>query len=197
MINNSKRGDTLIEVLLAVTIFSMVSVLSVIVMNRSSATAERSLETTLVKQQIDSQVEELRAAQQAASRSDKPSESSWAKITNVADTGAVAVGADCPVPPSGSFFIRPTGSSEVDTIRGQLVVAAGVNFVSMNNELTKPYSQVEGDKSYGIWIEKQDITAIEGFGKAYDFTVRACWYGPGLEVPMQLDTTVRLYDPLP
>ena len=54
------RGDTIIEVLLAVTIFSLVAVGSMVLMNRGVAMAQQSLETTLVRQQIDAQAEMLR-----------------------------------------------------------------------------------------------------------------------------------------
>lgn len=53
------RGDTLIEVLLAMTIFSAVVTSAIFVMNRSIGTAQRSLEITQVRAQIDTQVELL------------------------------------------------------------------------------------------------------------------------------------------
>lgn len=61
----SERGDTIIEVLLAFTVFSLVSVGAMAIMNQGTNAAERSLEVTLVKEQIDAQAEALRAAQQA------------------------------------------------------------------------------------------------------------------------------------
>lgn len=56
----AQRGDTLIEVLLSVTIFSMVAVGTMTVMNQGVAIAQQSLEITLVRQQIDAQAEMLR-----------------------------------------------------------------------------------------------------------------------------------------
>src|SRR5664279_89500 len=65
--NNQKtdRGDTIIEVLFAVAIFSMIAVGSLSIMNQSLATAQRSLEITLVRQQMDAQAETLRYVNQA------------------------------------------------------------------------------------------------------------------------------------
>lgn len=54
------RGDTIIEVLLAMTIFSAVVSSAMFVMNRSIGSAQRSLEITQVRAQIDTQVELLR-----------------------------------------------------------------------------------------------------------------------------------------
>ena len=56
------RGDTLVEVLLGVTIFSLVAVIALETMNRGMAIAQYSLETTLVRQQVDAQAEMLRYA---------------------------------------------------------------------------------------------------------------------------------------
>ena len=54
------RGDTIIEVLLGITIFSMVAVGAMAVMNRGAAIAQQSLEITLARQQVDVQAEMLR-----------------------------------------------------------------------------------------------------------------------------------------
>ena len=43
------RGDTIVEVLLGVTIFSMVAVITLETMNRGMAISQYALETTLVR----------------------------------------------------------------------------------------------------------------------------------------------------
>ncbi len=55
-----KRGDTLIEVMLAVGIFSMVAVAVVAVMSGGTSSAQTALETTLAREEIDAQAEALR-----------------------------------------------------------------------------------------------------------------------------------------
>ena len=57
---NSKRGDTLIEVVLAFAMFSLVAAISIAVMNSSITSAEASLELTLARTEIDAQSETLR-----------------------------------------------------------------------------------------------------------------------------------------
>ncbi len=58
-----KRGDTLIEVMLAVGIFSMVAVAVVAVMSGGTSSAQTALETTLAREEIDAQAEALRFVQ--------------------------------------------------------------------------------------------------------------------------------------
>ena len=52
-----QAGDTLIEVMLATAVFSAVAVGCLTVMNRGLSIAQQSLESTLVRQQIDAQAE--------------------------------------------------------------------------------------------------------------------------------------------
>ena len=58
-----KRGDTLIEVMLAVGIFSMVAIAVVSVMSGGTSSAQTALETTLAREEIDTQAEALRFIQ--------------------------------------------------------------------------------------------------------------------------------------
>jgi type II secretory pathway pseudopilin PulG len=55
-----EKGDTIIEVLFAITVFSFVAIASLSIMNQGSATAERALEITLVRSEITSQAQTLR-----------------------------------------------------------------------------------------------------------------------------------------
>ena len=55
-----KKGDTLIEVLLAVGIFSMIAISVVAVMSGGTSSAQTALETTLTREEIDAQAEALR-----------------------------------------------------------------------------------------------------------------------------------------
>src|SRR5687767_10750024 len=61
----AERGDTIIEVLFAVTVFAMVAVGSLSIMNQGTGSAQRSLEVTLVRAQIDAQAEAIRFIHQA------------------------------------------------------------------------------------------------------------------------------------
>ena len=54
------RGDTIIEVMFSFVVFSLLTVGTYIVMNRGTQIAQRSLEITLVRQQLDAQVSLIR-----------------------------------------------------------------------------------------------------------------------------------------
>lgn len=80
-----RKGDTLIEVTLAVGIFSMVAVAIVSVMNSSTSGAQTALESTLTREEIDAQAEALRFIQ-SSYVADKGTEDQrfvnlWKKIT--------------------------------------------------------------------------------------------------------------------
>ena len=60
-----KKGDTLIEVLLAVGIFSMIAISVVAVMSGGTSSAQTARETTLAREAIDAQAEALRFIQTA------------------------------------------------------------------------------------------------------------------------------------
>lgn len=60
-----KKGDTLVEVSLAIGIFSMVAIAAVSVINGSTNGAQASLESTITREEIDGQAEALRFIQSA------------------------------------------------------------------------------------------------------------------------------------
>lgn len=200
-----QRGDTIIEVLLAVVVFSLVAVGAMTVMNQGTNSAQRSLEVSLVKQQIDAQAEALRTVQQdyfaaASGDSDLGEEGGdWSKVTS-GDVGndRIVIEGSCPSTYGDAFAMNARTARIAE--RSQLK--------SMNIPTAPPYAQVvyqsakpvQGGNAnqnnvtgiYGIWIEREEQSGFTP--KAYDFTIHACWYGPGTNVPMQLQTTVRLYD---
>ena len=56
----SKRGDTLIEVMLSISIFAFVAMLTINMMNDGINTAQRTLEAEMARNEIDAQAEALR-----------------------------------------------------------------------------------------------------------------------------------------
>jgi type II secretory pathway pseudopilin PulG len=180
----NQAGDTIIEVLLAITVFSLVSLGAITIMNQGTNASQRALEITLVRQQIDAQAEALRAAQQAASVTDS---ATWSSIATPTDTGRYTE-TECPTSqPEGSFIMNPYTAQAVGSAWFQDINASTIPYSQVRNEAT-------GIRSYGMWIERQRISA-GGAPDAYNFTVNACWYGAGLNTPLRLETLVRLYDP--
>ncbi len=59
-IYGEKRGDTLIEVMFAIAVFSMVAIISITMMNSGVAGGERSLELVTARNEVNAQAEALR-----------------------------------------------------------------------------------------------------------------------------------------
>ena len=84
-----KKGDTLIEVTLAVGIFSMIAIAIVAVMSNGTSNAQTSLESTLAREEVDSQTEALRFIQSSAIIENDPNgkySKLWNEITDHAIT---------------------------------------------------------------------------------------------------------------
>ncbi|MBR0431045.1 hypothetical protein IJJ05_02030 [Candidatus Saccharibacteria bacterium] len=77
-----KKGDTLIEVTLAVGIFSMIAIAVVSVMNSGTSGAQTALEATLTREEIDAQAEALRFIQNSAANGDERYNSLWKEIVS-------------------------------------------------------------------------------------------------------------------
>jgi type II secretory pathway pseudopilin PulG len=188
------RGDTIIEVLLAITVFSLVGVATITIMNQGVNTTQRALEITLVRQEIDSQVDALQAAHQAYTvlPDAEKADSEWNKIiASGADTSSIDTSNGCPEQSEltgGVFAMNPTGV---------VLDSSSLKSIVAEDDVPVVYSQRHEDGVYGMWIERERHSAAQpGFPDAYDFRVRACWIAAGVTVsnPMRIETTVRLYD---
>ena len=194
-----ERGDTIIEVIFAIVIFSFVAISSLMIMNKGLATGEKALEITLVRQQINAQAEALRYIHEA--RVVTPASdygATWSElITNYGQENASAYGvdgSDCVLPAGSAYhpFIMNARTAEVWTNAPAIAASDGSVF--------PPYPQVvyNSDSSiraaYGMWIEAvpSNLAVSRQF---VDFHIRACWPAPGSAVPMTIGTIVRLYDP--
>lgn len=203
LIFKNNKGDTIIEVLLAFTIFSLLVVGGIAVMNQGSATAQRSLEITLVRNEIDSQAEALRflnasytagyqtgASSCGAVKLDGPA-GQWQKIHCEYTKSTVSDFGECPTSITSKDFIINPKTAILDTA----TFAPAQTFAQIKYSTSSPNSIAN---IYGIWIEavKPDISYSNQSNAGYiDFHIRACWDGPGQSGKMTLGTIVRLYEP--
>jgi type II secretory pathway pseudopilin PulG len=209
-----ERGDTIIEVLFAVTVFSLIVVSALSIMNQGTAISQRSLEITQVRQQVDSQAETLRFLHDSYVQSyysgitydltdlnttgglnTTPSEEYYKIIRQVrlyGETSASQFGTvACDTPPDGSFILN----SKLGTL-----TTASTIF-----QYPDVYAKVVYDASslitasQGIWIEGVRSGTSADANQAntgyIDFHIRGCWDGPGTDLPMNIGTIVRLYEP--
>lgn len=203
-----QRGDTLIEVLFAVTVFSLIVVGALSIMNQGTSASRRALETTIARQAIDGQAETLRFLHESyvseyqtgtTYNTDDavvtPGEQYYAIIQNArnfpkSSASPLDTGGTCPATkPAGSFIVDPAAARAVidptvlqaAQVYPELVYNGAGGFVS----------------SRGLWIEAVRTNATPGVTNAgtIDFHIRACWRALGSTVPVTLGTIVRLYEP--
>lgn len=185
------RGDTLVEVLLGVTIFSLVAVVALETMNRGMAIAQYSLETTLVRQQVDAQAEMLRYAHDMKN-------DTWKKLV---DNNSVSVSAvndnegnlgveKCP----GDFSTKEFALAATPSLASKISI--------LNNpgdyKAAETYARVDSDtkKTYGISVRLVKPSTATGSrdSNKYDAYIKACWMPVGSKMPATIGTIVRLYD---
>lgn len=194
MLNRTQKGDTIIEVMFAFVIFSLVVVSAFSIMNKGVATAQRSLEVTLVRQQIDGQVAMVQHIQQT-------SPTLWAQIKGlVVDTsGTFGTETQCPeakdLLDKSDFFIATTSDGS----------APSVVHIQSDQDYKKAttYSMVDAfgraspthvPAAYGLYMRIVKSDGWSATNHAYDLNVRACWDSVGINVPVTIGTVVRLFD---
>lgn len=196
-----RRGDTIVEAMFAITVFSLVIVSSLSIMNQGSASAERAIEITQVRQTVNAQAEALRlmnAAYVAAYASGAKSYASdpaqqWLNMRSTSgilqQDAIVSQSGSCPVnPPSNSFVINARTSKFVKLNSSNFNPASTFSRLNYNSDNTLSLSE-------GVWVLAKDggtDTSGSGF---IDFYIRACWDDPSESTPLTLDTVVRLYEP--
>lgn len=203
--NGVQKGDTLIEVLFAFAVLSLVIIGALSIMNQGTLASQRSLETTLVREEIDGQATTLRFLHDAYVAAYHPGAvyapntpaNEWATmVSKLSATTATSFGGvtSCPTPPSGSFILDPVNAHFVGI---DTALKPSTTFAQLVYDSTGTIFK----ESDGVWIEavtspntetdpnKQNVTYI-------DFHINACWDAPGNGPPMTIGTIVRLYEPL-
>ena len=186
-----ERGDTLVELILAVAIFSLASVSALVLMNRGIALSQNGLEVTLVREQMDGQAETIRYLRDT-------SNSVWDAIKTHADGTAIAAltSVACPTPgdielstSAHGFFISRNPTTGVF----ELSNADAAHF-----EKPATYAKVDygAQKTYGLWVQVAKAENKNGSTvAAYDVYVHACWDSVATKnMPSTLGTIVRIYD---
>lgn len=200
-----QRGDTLIEVLFAFSVISMVIVGAMAVMNRGVAASQRALETTVVRDEIDAQAETLRYLHGSYVSAFSPfvtnyptntAAGQWRLMTNSIsatsaspfNTGAVT----CPAAPAGSFILDTVnGTYKGNT--GAVALAEGIPGVDYGDPNASNYPTFV--RSEGVWIEAIRGQSDQENTTFIDFHIRACWNAPGEGPAATTGTIVRLYEP--
>jgi type II secretory pathway pseudopilin PulG len=204
-LSRAQAGDTLIEVLFAITTFSLVVVTSLAIMNQGTAASMRSLQITLVRQEIDSQAETLRYlsaayvnayydgyAPNTSDATTSAAEEYYKLLADITTTSASKFGGEdastCPAAPDTSFILNARTARYGAYSSSSSVAADTFSQVIYNSDNTLNQNQ-------GIWVEPARPAPEAGKPQYIDFHIRACWSATGSRMPMNLGTIVRLYEP--
>lgn len=214
-----KKGDTLIEVCIAIGIFSLIAIGVAAVMSSGTAGSQTALETTLTREEIDAQSEALRfihasymSGQNSADNSyaelwhaitENAIENPDASVTNYAPASCDDIYGTDTLQQQKAFFLDTTNLSNPD----DAYVGAndsGSSFVPTTTypRLYYDNGNVTAEGLYIVAVKDPNSTQMIIDGKEtkqtsafYDFYIRSCWYGTDAERPTAISTVIRLYNP--
>lgn len=185
------RGDTIVEMVLAFAIFSLAAIGTMVVINNGVAITQRNLETTLVREQIDSQAELLRYVHDTKNPA-------WTSLISSLVATPEPLSQSCQSTGSlvskNAFYVQPTinANPALSTI-AKAPITGMVNYSDSPDTYAKIDYERGAVKSEGLWIQATKAQQ-NGPVVAYDFYIHACWNSVGSHVPMTLGTIVRIYD---
>lgn len=199
-----QAGDTLIEVLFAFSVLSLVIIGALSIMNQGTIASQRSLETTLVREEIDGQATTLRFLHDAyiaqfhpgaVPTDGTPAKEWYTMVSNLTATTPSTVGgtATCPTPPSGSFVLDPV-TAKYQGVDAKLAQAQ--TFAQLAYNTSGVFTESDGIWIEGILSTKVQTDVNQQNVSYIDFHINACWAGPGQGPVMTIGTIVRLYEPL-
>jgi type II secretory pathway pseudopilin PulG len=210
-----KKGDTIIEVTLAITIFSMVAIGGVTLMNLGVSTAQASLQLVMAREAIDAQAEALRtihnsyvAKASAGAPEAKSIASRWESITSKSVSNIPQFGSNGQT--CQQIINNSNGRFVVDVRNLKNGSATDPVKTAISNAATYPRlvygtaadsNQIEANTTFqraeGLWVQAVPSVKdpVSGQYLAYDFHIRACWSAPGKGAPSTIGTIIRLYSP--
>jgi Tfp pilus assembly protein PilV len=178
-----ERGDTLVEVLIAVTILSAAIVGGLAIMNHGYSLASNAVERTQVQATMEGQLSIIRYARDAYIRAgEQPTDAGsrlWDGMQTYVTTGAssqAVCNGNTPQPQNG-FWLR-------DTLNN-------LDEASVNN-YSGTVATALATPGQGMWLEARR----SGGSLPYiDFYVKACWQGIGNVAQQEARSVLRLYVP--
>lgn len=196
-----KSGDSIIEVLIAVAIFSAIAVAALGIMNQGLGNAQSSLETTIVRTEMDTQAERIRflADSVISDPGDSNDENSYSSKWNAITKNALATsGPDTDV---YEAFINNYKTEQLtscnDVINASYHAFALGNDLTAKTELGSNSSAIPSVDTGGLFVvsvKSPNVDANEN-PDYYDFYINTCWNAPGANIPTKLSTTIRIQNP--
>lgn len=199
MRHKRQRGDTLVEVILAFAIFGVAVVTVTRTMNTGLSRVFVSTQESQVNSIVEAQRTLLQRARDEAVRDPQQvTTGHWATLvaalaSNPSSNTKLekAVNADgCTYTgDKNRVFFPMTGSDWL--VVNQVASTGNTDTAATASDVTP-----SGADGNSVWIEGQYTTEPGGRGY-YDLYIKACWQNTGgsVDVPRQLKTVIRLYDP--
>ena len=187
--NQAERGDTLVEVTVAMAVLGLMLAASLAVINRGLMGVSNAVERTSVRASLSSQAELLRYV------FDDPvtNEATYKEILKRTQSNNNLGQNGCKIGNNSGFYLSVSGVPPVKM--------HALNQADTNNLANNVYGQPEaaGDNkgnSQGIWIEGDKHDGQQNGMPGYiDFYVRACWTPHAAQQPGsgRMESNVRVY----
>ena len=188
--NQAERGDTLVEVTVAMAVLGLMLAASLAVINRGLMGVSNAVERTSVRASLSSQAELLRYV------FDDPVANKEAYKWILDHTGSnVSLGQNGCEIGGGGFYLSVNNKTGTPPVEIHELDSAKTQQLA-NNVYGQP--EAAGDNkgnSQGIWIEGDKHDGQNGMPGYIDFYVRACWTPHAAQQPGsgRMESNVRVY----
>ncbi len=190
--NQAERGDTLVEVTVAMAVLGLMLAASLAVINRGLMGVSNAVERTSVRASLSSQAELLRYV------FDDPVTNKEAYKWILDHTGSnVSLGKNGCEIGNGGFYLSVSNVVGTPPVEIHELNQADTNKLT-NNVYGQPEAGEVGNNSgvsQGIWIEGDKHDAQGDMPGYIDFYVRACWTPHAAQQPGsgRMESNVRVY----
>ena len=175
----NEHGDTLVEVLLATVVISIVIAGAFAISRRAAQINQAAYEKTEVSHQLTEYAELIRESRNVARNSP-----GWQKLLSYSDATPVAV-TDCSSSGARSAFIINDAFNG-----GTPINPSEASFFIDYDRSTTPQADTYPNDLFEVWGEVLETTAV---GSNYvDIYLRACWEGIGSETEQRSAIVLRL-----
>ncbi|MFC2333691.1 MAG: type II secretion system protein J [Candidatus Nanoperiomorbus sp.] len=191
--NQAERGDTLVEVTVAMAVLGLMLAASLAVINRGLMGVSNAVERTSVRASLSSQAELLRYV------FDDPvaNQEAYENILKRTNPNASLGKNGCEIG-NGGFYLSVSkvsaSKTSVAPVEMHELNQAGTTDLT-NNVYGQPEAGDNKGNSRGIWIEGDKHDGQNGMPGYIDFYVRACWTPHAAQQPGsgRMESNVRVY----
>lgn len=191
--NQVERGDTLVEVTVAMAVLGLMLAASLAVINRGLMGVSNAVERTSVRASLSSQAELLRYVFDDPVTNKVTYEKILKRTPPTQPNGNLGQNG-CEIG-GGGFYLSVNNKTGTPPVEIHELDSAGINKLA-NNVYGQPEAGDDKGKSLGIWIEGDKHDGQQNGMPGYiDFYVRACWTPHAAQQPGsgRMESNVRVY----